>query len=681
MGDWFDIMYLAYDRRLIGVGWWFLMKDVFEELVVVKRSGQRVNFNNYKIAVAIKNAFDNVSSDYNEKDINNIYEGVLLYIENNYVDRRTINVEDIQDIIETKLKDNDYKDVYLSFSEYRKKRAASRGVFTARGQHKFVKAMEKIIDENIIRVDNSYSPNEIILKYGKIVANEFAKSYIIDSKYLRAHEEGNIYIHDLESFPLGMVSHTHFNYNNIFKDDFSIDDLINLIVNSKKEISGYINIPSLDFLLEDYIYKLFKVYYKELLINYLKVTGFYSYMNIKKIIDFINRDFVLPFNINSFEQFTLSNYVKNIFENAYDDTLDKIEKYLYDNINKLFVKLENFSDNNSKFSISFGTNNSFLGTMINSLIIRNINELEYLDNVKFIFKLDSLENKFLDSVIQLFLNGKNLFLSFPKNSYNFGINEVEYFGNGVRIYENYNDNERYSKGRMIIATTSINMARLGLKHENNSKDKFYDELDRLLELVKNELLLSFEFIGNRTKDNYKYLFGGNIETDEKLEAGGKIRKVIKNSNLNIGLVGLKECICIMCKDKKKEIKFLDEILNYINQRCCKYTEETKINFFISEPYESSASSYFMALDKSIYGIRSGITDSDCYDIISNIEEVKDNLKLNGKLQKLVAGGNMINIVVPSSVSHKDVKDKIIEIFKSDLGFVHFIMKDGDILCK
>ena len=86
-----------------------MKKDLFDELIVVKRSGQRVNFNNYKIAVAIKNAFDNILDIYTEKDINIIYESVLLYIENNYMDRKTINVEDIQDIIENILKDNGYK--------------------------------------------------------------------------------------------------------------------------------------------------------------------------------------------------------------------------------------------------------------------------------------------------------------------------------------------------------------------------------------------------------------------------------------------------------------------------------------------------------------------------------------------------------------------------------------------
>ena len=37
---------------------------VIDELIVVKRSGQRVNFNGLKIALAIKNAFDSVDDSY-----------------------------------------------------------------------------------------------------------------------------------------------------------------------------------------------------------------------------------------------------------------------------------------------------------------------------------------------------------------------------------------------------------------------------------------------------------------------------------------------------------------------------------------------------------------------------------------------------------------------------------------
>ena len=49
-------------------------KDLLEELVVVKRSGQRVNFNDTKIALAVKKGFDSVYEEYDEKLVNKVKE-------------------------------------------------------------------------------------------------------------------------------------------------------------------------------------------------------------------------------------------------------------------------------------------------------------------------------------------------------------------------------------------------------------------------------------------------------------------------------------------------------------------------------------------------------------------------------------------------------------------------------
>ena len=63
-------------------------KDLLEELVVVKRSGQRVNFNDTKIALAVKKGFDSVYEEYDEKLVNKVKEKVLSEIRKNYKDRK-----------------------------------------------------------------------------------------------------------------------------------------------------------------------------------------------------------------------------------------------------------------------------------------------------------------------------------------------------------------------------------------------------------------------------------------------------------------------------------------------------------------------------------------------------------------------------------------------------------------
>ena len=61
-----------------------MKEDVFKDIVVVKRSGQRVPFNGTKIAIAIKKGFDSVYEHYDEKVVNKIYEKVLKEIAKDY---------------------------------------------------------------------------------------------------------------------------------------------------------------------------------------------------------------------------------------------------------------------------------------------------------------------------------------------------------------------------------------------------------------------------------------------------------------------------------------------------------------------------------------------------------------------------------------------------------------------
>ena len=100
-------------------------KDFLDDIVVVKRSGQRVSFNDAKIALAVKKGFDSVYEEYDEKNVYKVKEKVLDQIRKEYKDRKTIGVEDVSDVIEEVLKKLKYNEVYESFKNYRERRDAS----------------------------------------------------------------------------------------------------------------------------------------------------------------------------------------------------------------------------------------------------------------------------------------------------------------------------------------------------------------------------------------------------------------------------------------------------------------------------------------------------------------------------------------------------------------------------
>lgn len=643
-------------------------KNILNDLIVVKRSGQRVEFNGTKIVVAIKKAFDQVRPENSEKEINKVYADVLNFINSNYVDRKTINVEDIQDIIETKLKENNCNDIYAAFSDYRIRRATSRKIFAIRQQHKFNKAIERIGD-----FGKDCTPNDILLDFGKTISCEYTKAFVLDNKYVRAHEEGNIYIHNLDYFNLGKLSSTH----PIFDKDININfpnDLILNALNTKMEIDGEICIDALDYLLMPFINKQFKEKLKNNLNKYLDLAGYLEYVNSKKIEEIIDKQTSIYFENTLFDNFILNKKVEDIFTLSYNDSLSYIKECLFISIETLLKNLNNNYQENKKYSISLGNNYTKDGYLINSTYLSVLENLDRLENLTTIYKVSkNSEKDLLDMLSSVILKEKNIAVSNVSASYN--LDNVEYFGDGKRIFDNYVYEESSSKGRMIVAAASVNVGRLGLKYENKDISDFYLALDGWLELGKNCLVNIFEIIGDKSKENYQILFNGNIIDDEKLESGQKIRKIIKKGVLSLELAGLGECVSTLEKDEEKRKELLIDIIKHVKDKCIKYSKETKINFVVSETSKHRPLKKLIELDKSIYGIRKKITDKEYYSRIDNLFDFKGNIKGDlsyiGKYQELLTGGNLVKINLAKSAKQKDILDIINNMLENNVGFIKF----------
>lgn len=621
---------------------------------MVKRSGQRVEFNSLKIAVAIKNAFDSTPSNYSNNDINKVYDDTLSYIYNNYKDRKTINVEDIQDVIELTLKRDSYNDIYDSFSGYRLRRSESRKSFSVKQQHKFVKAIEKI---GCVDISN-YKVGENLEKFGSIISSEYTKSYILDNKYVRAFEEGKIYIHNFLYFHLGYFSNTSLDIRKLADKDEFLFDILNVLVRSKEEVKGEVSINGFDDILSKYYVDKFKKIFIKKLVDTLSLLGFIDLVNIKKIEDRIFKELSVVIILDNYRDLFVNDVLFNILENIYDMSIMEVFDYMLLNIKKILMLLNDSYRENNFYSISIGNNKTYEGNIIKNIILDLIDEMDYLENICIVYKVCELSD--IDKIVKLIYEGKNMKLNIldKENNNNY---DVEYFSDGTRIYENiYSDS--ISIGRMNVANTSINMARLGFIHKSLNKE-FYNGLDNLIEFTKNELLIVYENMGNKIKNNYNYLFDGNIFDDEKLDYGQKIRKVIKNGTLNINLVGLYECALMIDKDKTREIML--KIIKYINKKIILLSIDNKLNFTLSA-IVNDASYELMDLDKAIYGVIKGINDNDFYRNVMvdcSIEEL--NL-----YQKMFNGGCILEIKLKDKFSLEKIRESIMELVDNYVGIVY-----------
>ena len=623
------------------------MENKIDDLVVVKRSGQRVEYNGLKIAVAIKSAFDdNAYSEYSEKDINKVFEDTTEYIIKNYKDRKTINVEDIQDIIENILKRDNYNDIYQTFSEYRLKRAESRKAFSEKQQHKFVKAIEKI---GTINADDEKISSSL-LKFGTTLTTEYNKSYILDNKYVRAHDEGKIFIHNLPYFNLGFLNDTHVIIDNYLNDDSDFLELMNFLNNVKDEIHGIIAIDNMDEVLYKFTLKRYHIIYKNYLEKYLNIMGFTNLLNIKKIEDLINKSNSFDIDFSEYEVMNKNNNINNLVNLSKEDSLDDIRNYLSKNLNQLFINLENNGDN-AKYNISFGLKSY---DFINKIILNEISKLPILKNISFIYKIErDICDDIMETIATLILNGKNIYIESNSNK--------DYLSNGLLIDE--------AKGKSNIANVSINIARLGIKYKSLNEE-FYKELNESLELTKSALIFIFETIGDKLKDNYQYLFNNNLLDDEKLDYNQHIRKVIKAGTININLVGLKECAMVINSDDYQNT--LVELIKAIRIRVNALKDDSKYNFTLSAINQENVSKEMIELDKSVYGNINKVTKKDEYENISLVSNsnLDSELKEFSNYYKAFDGGILTEIVLNKSTSVKHIKEVLNLILDSNIGIVN-----------
>ena len=169
-----------------------------------------------------------------------IYESILENISKLQTEK--IKIEEIQDMIEDELKRQNYYDVYESFSSYREKRAQSRKLFfDEKRQHKFLKALENLglktsKEEENVKIQKNTTAMKMLLQYGGTISGEFAKAYLMKKKFEEAHENGDIYIHNLNFFPMGTTTCCQIDLNKLFKDGFSTG---NGFIREPNDISSY----------------------------------------------------------------------------------------------------------------------------------------------------------------------------------------------------------------------------------------------------------------------------------------------------------------------------------------------------------------------------------------------------------------------------------------------------------
>ena len=708
-------------------------KDFFNDIVVVKRSGQRVGFKDAKVAIAIKKGFDSVYEDYDEKNVNKVKEKVLDSIEKNYKDRKTIGVEDIQDLIEEELKKQHYDEVYDSYKGYRERRTASREAFVEKQQHKFVKAIESLglksaAEENAKRENANVDgdgPMGTMLHFGSTVSKEFAKAYLMDNKYARAHDEGAIHIHDLDFWAMGTTTCTQIDLDKLFKTGFSTGHgylrtpnsitsysaLAAIAIQSNQnEQHGGQSIPAYDYYMAPGVLKTFKKEYKQELAELLELEGFKELICFDKIIEIIDRLNSIEFDLNIFEQFTTkSKRIEEIFKSGYENAIRKTDRQTFQAMEAFIHNLNTMHSRAGAqvpfSSVNFGTDTSPEGRMvIKNYLLATDDGLGHGETPIFpisIFKVkEGVNYNEKDPNYDLFrlacqVSAKRLFpnFSFLDSSFNKQFydkndfkTEVGYMGCRTRVLANV-CGPSVTPGRGNLSFTSINLPRIGLKHgialgERDKADMkaFYKDLDEVMDLVKGQLLQRFECQCSKSMRNFKFLLGSHVWLNsENLTPTSKIRTVLKHGTLSIGFIGLAETLKALIGEhhgESKEAQKLGlEIIKHMRKKCDEYTKEYNLNFTCLATPAEGLSGRFVGIDRSIYGKIKGITDREYYTNSFHVPvyyktSVKHKMEIEGPYHSLTNAGHISYVELDGdTVNNVDAFETIVRIMHdNDIGY-------------
>ena len=173
---------------------------------IIKRDGRTAEFDIDKISTAIFKAAQVLGG--NDKEMATyLAKQVELYL-TEVCHNNMPTVEQIQDAVEKILIENGHARTAKEYILYRAERTRVRDMNT-----KLMKIYEDLTfvdakDNDIKRENANIDGNTAMgtmLKYGSEGAKEFYKMYVIDPKFVKAHESGDIHIHDMDFYTLTMT--------------------------------------------------------------------------------------------------------------------------------------------------------------------------------------------------------------------------------------------------------------------------------------------------------------------------------------------------------------------------------------------------------------------------------------------------------------------------------------------
>lgn len=624
-------------------------------LHVVKRDGREAEFDSEKISNAIKGAAVEIGAEIKTSEILELTQEVTQQIES----LKTVTVDEIQNIVEEKLMKNGFKDIGTAYFNYRRERTKIRSI-----KSDLMKAISKIgveTDRDNANVGNNYSSK--LLRIAS-ESNKWHNLANMPKRLAKAHENGDIYYHDLDSYNL-TTNCLHIPTKEVLERGFNTG-------------YGYIRPPK-------------RIESAAELSCILLQSTQNDMFGGQSHPDFDN-------DMSEFVEPTREDIRKEL-EDIIDDK-DKIEQIVEKRLRKSvsqamqgIVYNLNTMHSRAGSQVPFSSINIGLPRSSDAALVCEIFLTEYEKGLgrgeqpifpNIIFRVKEGVNreegdpyfylyKLACRVASKRMNPTfmNIDASFNKEYYDKGVIPATM---GCRTYVCSNVNgEPGAKGRGNIAPTTINLPRIGILAKGN-KEKFFSLLDERLELSKESLLNRYDVLKKLKIKDLPFVAGqGLMKGLEGLSPEDSIEPVLKQGTWAIGFIGLAETLIALTgkhhgeDEDSRKLGF--EIIKYIRDYTDKLTSETHLNWSCYATPAEGLSGKFIVKDKKVFGIIKGVTDKDYYTNSYHIPvgfniSIKDKIDIEAPYHKLCNGGHISYIELDDYPDEETVMDIINYAYKN-----------------
>lgn len=683
-------------------------------MYIIKRDGTVVLFDKNKIINAINKAFIEVDGQLYENDTaTDIANDIESWI--NKCPDGSIEVEDIQDIIEDYLMQSERRDVARAYIRYRYKKEVAR-----QKKDDFIQAIRKKLDGKDIKNQNANvdeaSFGGRVGEASSVVTKQLALDYIVSPMTRKNHLENIIYTHDLDAYYVGSHNCLSIPFDDLLANGFntrqtdvrpagSVNTAFQLVavifqIQSLSQFGG-VSATHLDWTMVPYVRKSFYKHYRDgmkylcncnwNLDNYLEDSDTY-----KKIIDIPINDYSAYLN----EADDARNFDK-VYQYAMDMTLKEVHQAvegMYHNLNTL----QSRSGNQLPFtSINYGTCTLPEGRMITKALldvsIEGIGKLhrtsifpcgifqcmkgvnrEPGDPNYDLFKLA------LQSTAQrLYPNYANVDWS---GNAGYDINDPRtYFSTmGCRTANGYDINgfSQLKDGRGNICPVTIILPTIAMNCKINFKkdvenhhsfddnsiliDRFLYNLDQKINEARIQLMERFDWICSQDPKSAKFMYENNLMAGYIPEEG--IRSALKHGTLAMGQIGLAETLQILIgKDHttKEGMELAKRIEGLFKQRCAEFKEQFKLNFGVYYSPAENLCYTSMQKFKEKYGIIPNVSDKEFFTNSMHVPVWKkmspfDKIDIESQLTGYSSAGCITYVELDSTVKHNiDALEQIV----------------------